>query len=176
MGRIKNLFRELIYLYPLRTESAKAREVVPEEPVINDNHPSYTVLAMEKREPCDNRKGFGWSGRVFEIWATDVNGDPVEDQEVRFIPATAKGIVFDHPNLRGVTNEDGYVKYDHPQKVTYWTLLVDGVWLVDKLWVNREPTYCNPAPWPPPRRGPYNWRPVELPGDGSYTIVIRRKW
>ena len=167
---------ELLYLYPFRTESAKARDVVPEPWVVNNHHPSYSVKQVIKRAPCNNKKGFGWTGRGIEIWARDPGGDPVQGQEVSFVAAYGQGTVFDRPDLRGETDFQGYVIYVHPQRVTYWTLIVDGLWLVDKLWSNREPTYCKPAPWPP-QGGRYGgWRPVELPGDGSYIIKVMRKW
>lgn len=173
---IKQRLQELKYLWPLQAARVEAQDVVPGAPVINTRHPAYDVITVYKRQPCENRKGFGWSGRVIEVHVKDKVGECLEGIKLVFTPAYGHGIASERPPIWGVTDGNGYLEYVHPQRVTCWTLVVEDIWLVDGLWANQRPTYCNPAPWPPQGYQFRNWRPAEEPGDGSYRIEITRKW
>ena len=172
----KQLLNELRYWYPLQVKRIEARDVVPEPHIINSDHPSYRVEKIEKLWPCANRKVAGWPGRNFWIWAKDTYLNVLPGVRLELAPAYGRGTISERPPIWGITNERGWAEYVHPQIVTYYTLSVDGIWLIDKLWTNNRPTYCDPASWPPGPEGAHGWRPAEVPGDGSYHIYLKRRW
>ena len=173
---IRQLLRELRYLYPLQAKRTEALDVVPEPWIVNSDHPSYRVEKIEKLSPCTNRKMAGWLGCNFWVWVKDTYMNVLPGIRLELAPTYGDSTISERPLIWGITDEKGWAEYVHPQVVTYYTLSVDGIWLVDRLWCNVEPTYCNPSPWPPGPGGAHGWWPVEMPGDGSYHIYLRRRW
>lgn len=172
----RQLLRELRYWYPIQARRIESLDVDSYTAVINSDHPSYRVEKVEKLAPCANRKIAGWPGRNFWIWVKDTYINVLQVVRLELSPAYGRGTISDRAPIWGITDDKGWAEYVHPGVVTYYTLSVDGIWLIDRLWTNRSPTYCNPAPWPPGPGGVHGWRPVELPGDGSYHIHLRRRW
>ena len=163
-------------LYPFRAGDISPLSTVPEQPVCNENHPNYHVVYLHKFLPSENRKISGWSGRVFQVLVVDPSGTPIPGGRLDFVIAYQDGLASERPDVWGLTGQDGWVEYVHPKVISYWKIIVDGLWVVDKLWANQELTYHNPAPWPPSSGGVYGWRPVEEQGDGSYRITLERKY
>lgn len=173
---IQDFLSELCYWYPLQARRIEALDVVPEPWIINYDHPTYIVETIEKLGPCQNRKIAGWTGRNFWIWVKDLYLNALPNVRITIAPAYGRGTISERPLIWGLTKNNGWAEYVHPQVVTYYTIGVDDIWLIDHLWTNSRPTYCNPAPWPPGPGEPYGWRPAEMPGDGSYHIRLRRRW
>ena len=172
----KQLLNELRYWYPLWVAGPEAQAEAPEPWVVNYDHPAYIVDNIEKLTPCQNRKVAGWPGRNFWIWVEDLYCNVLPNVQLELSPAYGRGTISERALIWGMTDDKGWAEYVHPQIVTYYTISVGGIWIIDRLWTNNRPAYCDPASWPPGPEGTHGWRPAELPGDGSYHIHLQRRW
>lgn len=132
--------------------------------------PSWTVVQAEKVSACKNRPG------LKKIYFTALNdaGDPLEGIKVRFDTEPSKGIAYDHRNIWGLTDENGYLEWDHLGKPARYHLFIgaEQTPLIENIRTDLGNEYCKPP-------GSWWWqgnRPVNRPGIYSYRIVIRRRW
>jgi len=138
----------------------------PEEPMINENI-AWRVAGNERLDACDNRPGL----KKIYVWVTDVNGNPLRGVKVRFDTEPSEGIAYDHMDIWGLTNEQGYVEWDHlgvPTRYRLW-MEDDDEPLVENIRTDLGNEYCYIG------GVPTSWRPVNRPGIYSYRIEIQRK-
>ena len=143
----------------------------PIEPIVKPNT-YWKVNVAEALSPCDNRPGL----KKIYVTVLDENGVGLGGIKVRFDVEPSRGIAYDHPNIWGPTDENGYLEWNHLGIPTRYMLWMEND--EDPLIVNIRADlgygYCNPSSWPPVGwiRG---WIPINRPGVYSYRIVIQRK-
>jgi len=138
----------------------------PEEPKDNPN-PTWKVNTKERVSACDNRPGL----KKIYVTIVDDKGEPLQGVKVRFDTEPSQGIAYDHMNIWGVTDENGYLEWDHLGKSTRYRLWMedDGEPLVENIRTDLGNEYC--YVW----GAPTSWRPINRPGIYSYRIEIQRK-
>lgn len=137
-----------------------------EEPEVNPNT-TWKVNTKERLSACDNRPGL----KKIYVTVLDDRGEPLRGAKVYFDTEPSEGIAYDHLNIWGLTNEDGYLVWDHLGKPTRYRLWMenDDEPLVENIRTDLGNEYC------------YingirvSWRPVNRPGIYSYLIEIQRK-
>jgi len=138
---------------------------------VNPNS-NWKMTHKQRLSACDNRPG------LKKIYVTVLNnkGEPLSGIKVRFDVEPSQGVAYDHPHVWGVTDENGYLEWNHFGVPTCYILWMedDEVPLVENIRTDLPYEYCNPAPWPP--QGWYGgWRPVNRPGIYSYRFLVERK-
>lgn len=139
-----------------------------QEPKVNPN-PTWKVNVKERLSACDNRPGL----KKIYVTVLDDKGEPLGDIKVRFDVEPSQGIAYDHPNVWGRTDENGYLDWNHlgvPTRYMLW-MEDDETPLVENIRTDLGNEYCRPAgsPWY------MNNRPVNEPGIYSYRIEVQRK-
>lgn len=138
-----------------------------EEPKVNPN-PTWKVNTITRLSACDNRPGL----KKIYITITDERGEPLRGVKVRFDTEPSEGIAYDHMNIWGLTNEQGYLEWDHLGRPTRYLLWMedDETSLLENIRTDLGNEYCCP-------QGSVAgcWRPVNRPGIYSYRIEIQRK-
>ncbi|MGA9351065.1 MAG: hypothetical protein WBW48_19985 [Anaerolineae bacterium] len=139
-----------------------------EEPKVNPNT-SWKVNTKERVSACDNRPGL----KKMYVTILDDKGEPLRGVKVCFETEPSEGIAYDHMNIWGLTDENGYLEWDHLGKPTRYMLWVgdEEAPLIENIRTDLGNEYCHPpgaAPWS-------GWRPVNSPGIYSYRIEIQRK-
>jgi len=137
------------------------------DPKVNPN-PSWKVNEKERLSACDNRPGL----KKLYITVLDEEGEPMSGIKVRFDVESSLGIAYDHPNVWGLTDENGYLEWDHlgvPTRYVIW-MEEDVNPLVENIRTDLGYEYCRPT-------GTVlgGWRPVNTPGVYSYRFEIQRK-
>jgi hypothetical protein len=147
---------------------AQATQVADEKPVINPNE-VWRVAEIVRLSACDNRPGL----KMIYVWVTDDRGEPLMGVKVRFDTEPSYGIAYDHPNLWGVTDENGYLEWDHLGKPTHYLLWIedDEIPLVENIRTDLGNEYCRPGG----ESQVGGWRPINRPGIYSYRIEIQLK-
>jgi len=125
--------------------------------------------ATERLSACDNRPGL----KKIYVTILDEKGDPLRGVKVRFETEPSEGIAYDHMNIWGLTNENGYVEWDHLGKPTRYMLWVGDEQkpLIENIRTDLGNEYCKlpSSSW---------WSsnvPVNRPGIYSYRITIQKK-
>lgn len=137
------------------------------EPKVNPN-PAWKVNAKTRLSACDNRPGL----KKLYLTVLDDKGEAMSGIKMRFDVEPSQGIAYDHPNVWGMTNEDGYLEWDHlgvPTRYVIW-MEDDETPLVENIRTDLGYEYCRPA-----GTTAGGWRPVNKPGVYSYRIEIQRK-
>jgi len=137
------------------------------EPKVNPN-PTWKVNRTERLSACDNRPGL----KKIYVTVLDDKGEPLPGVKVRFDTEPSEGIAYDHPNVWGVTDENGYLEWDHfgvPTRYRLW-MEEDEEPLIENIRTDLGNEYCRP-----PGSIFRGWRPVNRPGIYSYRIEIQRK-
>jgi hypothetical protein len=137
------------------------------EPKVNPN-PTWKVNTKERRSACDNRPGL----KKIYVKVLDDKGEPLQGVKVRFDVEPSCGIAYDHMDVWGLTDENGYLEWDHlgvPTRYMLW-MEDDETPLVENIRTDLGNEYCNP-----PGSILGGWRPVNRPGIYSYRIEIQRK-
>jgi len=140
----------------------------PEEPTVDPNNATWQVNASARLSACDNRPGL----KKIYVTVLDQGGQPLAGVKVRFDTEGSQGIAYDHMDIWGVTNESGYLEWDHlgvPTRYQLW-MEDDETPLIGNIRTNLGYEYCKP---PGSLFG--GWRPVNRPGIYSYQIEIQRK-
>jgi len=137
------------------------------EPKINPNQ-AWKVNAVVRLSACDNRPGL----KKIYVTVLDKTGAPLEAAILRFDTEPVVGIAYEHPNIWGVTDENGYLEWDHlgvPTRYRLW-MEGDGAPLIENIRTDLGYEYCK-------RPGSLfrGWRPVNRPGIYSYRIEIQRR-
>jgi hypothetical protein len=102
----------------------------------------------------------------------DDKGEPMSGIKVRFDVEPSQGTAYDHPDVWGLTNEQGYLEWDHlgvPTRYMLW-MEDDETPLVENIRTDLGYEYCRPS-----GATLGGWRPVNRPGIYSYRIEIERK-
>jgi hypothetical protein len=138
----------------------------PEEPEVLPNA-TWKVNTKERVSACDNRPGL----KKIYVTVLDDRGEPLRGVKVRFDTEPSEGIAYDHQNVWGLTNEQGYIEWDHLGVSTRYRLWMedDGEPLVENIRTDLGNEYCYIGGIP------ISWRPVNRPGIYSYRIEIQRK-
>jgi hypothetical protein len=139
-----------------------------EEPKVNPNA-AWRVNTKERVEACDNRPGL----KKIYVTVLDQDGNPLRGVKVRFETEPSEGIAYDHMNIWGLTDENGYIEWDHLGVPTRYVLFMedDETPLIENIRTDLGNEYCRPpgaAPWS-------GWRPINRPGIYSYRLGIQRK-
>jgi hypothetical protein len=138
-----------------------------EEPQVNANS-AWKVNIKERVSACDNRPGL----KKIYVTVLDEKGDSLRGVKVRFETEPSEGIVYDHMNIWGLTDEDGYAEWDHLGIPTRYMMFVEDevepvIWNIRTDLGNE---YCR-------QRADYPWsyNPVNRPGIHSYRLEIQLK-
>jgi len=140
-----------------------------EEPKVDVNNPTWKVNTKERVSPCDNRPGL----KKIYITVLDERGEPLRGVKVRFETEPSEGIAYDHMNIWGLTDENGYLEWDHLGKPTRYMLWVgdEEAPLIENIRTDLGNEYCKPP-------GSSWWSgnvPVNRPGIYSYRIEVQKK-
>jgi hypothetical protein len=137
-----------------------------EEPEV-DPDSAWRVNTKERVSACDNRPGL----KKIYVTVLDDRGEPLRGVKVRFDTEPSEGIAYDHQDVWGFTNEQGYVEWNHlgvPTRYRLW-MEDDDEPLVENIRTDLGNEYCYIG------GQPTSWRPVNRPGVYSYRIEIQRK-
>ena len=140
------------------------------EHLVERQNPNWRVTDWQRRSACANRPGL----KKFYVTVVNVEGEPLADAKVRFDTEPSSGLAYDHPNVWGLTDENGYLEWDHYSFPTVYRLFMgdDQMPLIDNIRTDLGNEYCGEIS----RYHPGNWRPINRPGVYSYDIKIRRRW
>jgi len=139
---------------------------VEEKVKINPNA-KWEVRVAERVSACDNRPGM----KKIYVTILDEQGEPLQGVKVRFDTEGSRGVAYDHMDIWGVTNENGYLVWDHlgvPTRYLLW-MVDDETPLIENIRTDLGYEYCRP---PGTLFG--GWRPVNRPGVYSYLFEIQR--
>lgn len=133
-------------------------------------NPNWRLISAERLSAEENRPGL----KKMYVTVLDDKGEPLAGLKVRFDTEPSKGIVYDHANWWGVTDENGYVEWNHLGKPTRYLLYMENglVPLVENIRTDLGNEYYKPP-------GSHWWsgnRPINRPGIYSYRIRIVRRW
>ena len=143
-------------------------ENIMQEVVVDEENQNWQGDAVERLDPCENRPGL----KVMRVLVKDEEGDPMPGIKVRFDVAPSQGIAYDHQNVWGITDEKGYLEWNHlgiPALYNMW--LEDDVWpLVQGISTRIGFGYCRPS-----GSTLGGWRATNRPGVASFWVRISRK-
>jgi hypothetical protein len=168
---------------PYQVRDSEARSVVEvpvvrvvglaEEDVVVIPNPTWKVNVKERVTACDNRPGL----KKIYVTVLDEKGDPLRGVKVRFETEPSEGMAYDHMNIWGLTNENGYLEWNHLGIPTRYMMFMgeDEVPLAANIRTDLGNEYCRPpgaASWagnvPVNRSGIYSYRfEVQLKGQES---------
>jgi len=136
-----------------------------EEAEVNPNT-TWDVNTVERLSACDNRPGL----KKIYVTVVDEIGEPLRGVKVGFDTEPSEGIAYDHMNVWGLTNENGYLVWDHLGIATRYRLWMedDAEPLVVNIRTDFGNEYCYIGGFPT------SWRPVNRPGIYSYRIEVQR--
>lgn len=145
----------------------REREIPPEEWPKENPNSRFKLVYAERVTACNNRPGL----KMIYVQVFDEKDEPLRGIIVRFDTEPSEGIAYDHRDIWGVTDKNGYVNWDHLGRPTRYRLYMNGDEepLVENVRTDLGHEYCY-------LRGiPVNWRPINRPGIYSYRIEIQRK-
>jgi len=134
---------------------------------INPN-PRWRVVTAARLTACENRPGL----KKIYLRVVDEKGNGLDGVAVRFGWESGRGVAYDHPNVWGLTDEDGFIEWDHfgvPTRYCFW-MGDDEASLVENIRTDLDYEYCQPGGF----NGLGTWRPVNRPGIYSYRFEIER--
>lgn len=126
--------------------------------------PNYT-MKKHRLTACENRPG----REMIYVRVLDEDS-PIYEAEVGFDTDPSHGVVYDHPDWWGLTDENGYVEWRHLGIATIYDMFVDGELVVENIRLDLGNEYCRPpgSPWYMGRR------PINRPGIYSYWFELQR--
>jgi hypothetical protein len=130
------------------------------------NAPVTLVDSIEvkwhRRTACENRPGL----KKLYVTVLDAAGQPVAGAKVGFDVEDSRGIAYDHPNVFGYTDQNGYIEWDHFGVPTVYGMWINGVQAVGNIRTDFGNEYCRPS-------GTVGgWIPVNRPGLYSYDLEV----
>jgi len=140
--------------------TAGAAQVIHNAPVLLS---SDWELLSHRRSACENRPGLS----MIRITVLDKDGLPLKGVKVGFDTEPARGIAYDHPDIWGLTDENGYLEWNHFGVPTQYRLWAGGVLTVVNIRTDLGNEYCG--------TGLGSWRPVNLPGIYSWDILLQQR-
>ena len=140
-----------------------------EEPRVDASNPTWKVNTRDRVTACDNRPGL----KKIYVTILDEKGDPLRGAKVRFETEPSEGMAYDHKNIWGLTDENGYLEWNHLGVPTRYVLYMENepTPLVENIRTDLGNEYCKPP-------GSAWWAgnvPVNRPGIYSYRIVVQMK-
>ena len=172
-----NIIRWLLALYPvakllsllgLGPPPVQYQDIDEENaPRVNPN-PSWKVTHKERVSACNNRPGL----KKIYLRVVDAEGVGLSGIKVRFASEHGRGMAFDHPNIWGVTGEQGFIEWDHYGFPTRYMLWMEGdeTPLIENISTILGYEYCRN--W---KGYPGGWIPVNKPGIYSFRFEVQRK-
>ena len=138
------------------------------EPKVDQDNPAWKVNEKKRLSACDNRPGL----KKLYVTVLDADGQPEKGVKVRFDVEPSEGIAYDHPNVWGVTNEKGFVAWNHLGIATRYVLFMENEQtpLIENIRTDLGNEYCRVE-----GRILGGWRPVNRPGVYSYRIEVQRR-
>ena len=128
---------------------------------------TWIVLEKERLSACANLPGL----KKIYVTVLDENGEPEAKVKVRFDVEPSEGLAYDHPNVWGVTDENGCMAWTHlgvPTRYMMW-MEDEELPLLENIRTDLGNEYCRD-----PGRRLGGWRPVNRPGVYSYRIKVQR--
>ncbi len=118
---------------------------------------------MKKRKlsACENRPGL----RNFYVMILGKDGKGVYEAEVGLDTVASHGRAYDHKNIYGLTDENGYLEWMHLGIPTVYNLFINGELVVENIRLDAGNEYCGTG------RG--SWRPVNKPGTYSFWFELQ---
>jgi len=141
----------------------------PIEPIAKPNK-YWQVNTAAAVSACDNRPGL----KMLYVTVLGEDGVGLGGIKVRFDTEPSKGIAYDHPNVWGVTDENGYLEWNHlgiPTRYLLW-MEDDADPLIENIRTDLGYEYCKQGTWPWQKWG---YRPINKPGVYSYRIEVQRR-
>lgn len=138
------------------------------EPKVDGKNPQWKVNTKIRLGACDNRPGL----KKLYVTVLDEEGEPMSGIKVRFDVESSQGIAYDHPNVWGETDENGYLEWNHlgvPTRYVFW-VEDDENPLVKNIRTDLGFEYCRPL-----GTTLGGWRPVNKPGVYSYRFEVQEK-
>lgn len=137
------------------------------DPKVNPSQ-TWKVNEVRRLTACENRPG----RKILYVTVLDDESRPLERVKVRFDTEPSSGIAYDHLNVWGTTDENGYLEWMHLGVPTRYQLFMenDEVPLIENIRTDLGYAYCRP-----PGSLFRGWRPTNRPGIYSYRIEIQRK-
>jgi len=134
-------------------------------------HPKWLLTAAERLSACDNRPGL----KKLYLRVPDDKGEGLENVKIRFGWESGQGIAYDHPDIWGITDGQGFLEWDTFGVPTRYSFYMEDeeTPLVENIRTDLGNEYCNPGTWQP--WAPGGWRPVNRPGIYSYRFEVQRK-
>jgi hypothetical protein len=148
---------------------AIAVQVSDEALWVDEANTTWQVNVKERVSACDNRPGL----KKIYVTVLDEWGAPLRGVKVRFETEPSEGIAYDHMDVWGWTNGDGYIEWNHLGVPTRYILFMedDEIPLVANIRTDLGNEYCR-------QREGYPWAgnvPVNRPGIYSYRLEIQMK-
>jgi len=137
------------------------------DPKVNPN-PAWKVNTKIRLGACDNRPGL----KKLYVTVLDEEGEPMSGIKVHFDVVSSQGIAYDHPNVWGMTDENGRLEWNHlgvPTRYVFW-MEDDEEPLVENIRTDLGYEYCRK-----PGTTLGGWRPINKPGVYSYRFEIQRE-
>lgn len=161
------MFTMIVSDVSVEAEPFGVSEDVPIDPKVNSNT-TWLVKSITRLSACDNRPGL----KKIYVTVLDERGEPLRGVKVRFDTEPSYGIAYDHMDVWGLTNGDGYLEWDHlgvPTRYMLW-MEKDENPLIENIRTDLGNEYCCP-----PGSIIGCWRPINRPGIYSYRIEIQKK-
>jgi len=126
---------------------------------VNPNS-SWNVNQYERVSACDNRPGL----KMFYVTVLDAAGMPLRGVKVGFNTEPSEGIVYDHMDLWGITDKNGYAEWDHLGVPTLYNFYVGDELVIGGISTNIGNEYCGTGR-----------NPVNRPGICSFRLTVQKK-
>ena len=129
----------------------------------------WRVMGAARLSACENRPGL----KKIYIRVSDENGAGLENIRIRFGWESGRGMAYDHPNVFGVTDGQGFLEWDHFGVPTVYMFYMesDETPLVENIRTDLGNEYCQPGGY----AGIGTWRPINRPGSYSYRFEVQRR-
>ena len=130
---------------------------------------TWKVNVKERVSACDNRPGL----KKIYVKVLGSDGEALRGVKIRFDTEHSEGQAYDHRNIYGLTDADGYLEWEHLGVPTRYVMYMGNAdkALLENIRTDLGSEYCRPrgsAAWS-------GWRPVNRPGIYSYRIEVQEK-
>ena len=129
----------------------------------------WRVTGAARLSACENRPGL----KKLYLRVLDEKGEGLAGIVVRFGWESGRGIAYDHPQVWGLTDDDGFIEWDHFGVPTRYSFYMedDESPFVENIRTDLGNEYCQPGGY----AGIGTWRPINRPGIYSYRFEVQRR-
>ena len=120
-------------------------------------------MRFHRATACQNRPGL----KMLRVTVLGADGEPLEGVKVGFDTVPSYGVAYDHMDIWGLTDENGYLEWNHLGVPTRYRLWIGELVILANIRTDLGYGYCG--------SGPGSWRPVNRPGIVSYDFELVRK-